>query len=140
MAVIRHVKIVRELHRAQKPRKVMPSAKPLKPPAQLAVPLHGLFRGPPKTLAGHLQRISAGISIWQEILRARLARHSDFRSRYLAEAIARELVRGEGRQRLRVPQLDTPPLPQRPPAALLLVLLPVSLGCSCLWPPNRLHQ
>jgi hypothetical protein len=67
---------------------------------------------------GQLHRIGAGLSIWRAILALRTARHSDFRQRYLVQTLALELVRDVGRQRVRKRDLNTPLIPQRPPAPL----------------------
>lgn len=109
---------VRALHRARKPRKLVVTPTVKKQTSGLTLQLGDLFRAPSKTLTGQLKRMSAGLSIWQVILNDRLARHSAFRSRYLIEALACDLVRSGGRQRLRVRELDAPAVPQGAPAPL----------------------
>lgn len=109
---------VRELHRAQKPRKLTATPTAREQAGGQPLQLGDLFRAPPKTLTGHLNRMSAGISIWQVILNDRLARHSAFRARYLLAALARDLVRSGGRQRLRKRDLHAPAVPQVAPAGL----------------------
>ena len=83
--------------------KLLPTVAPMR----LAVDLRRLTSGPPN-LSLMLARLGDGMAAWEIILRARLARQADFRGRYLADALLRELSRGSGRQRGRVRQLALP--------------------------------
>jgi hypothetical protein len=111
---------VRQLHRPKKSQKAVPQ-KSGRSVHDFRF-LQEILRSPPRSLSDQLRRIGAGISIWKSILGLRESRYSDFKARYFADALARELIRsaGAGRQRVRLRQreLHAPAVPQCAPAPL----------------------
>jgi hypothetical protein len=103
----------------QKPRrrKIEPSSgsKPSMTPGR-ADPFN-LASDTPVGLAELLRRMGDGITAWEIILHARLTRQADFRGRYLANVLVRDLLSGSGRHRLRLRHMNPPMVPQPLPAA-----------------------
>lgn len=84
----------------------------LNPRRRTAEPLVPML---PATITGMLARIGRGMSAWQLIAAARASRLGDVRARFMLRKSL--LGTNAGRRRLRLRELDLPPVPQAFPAA-----------------------
>jgi hypothetical protein len=109
---------VRQLQKPRPKRAGSEKASPKPAMAPLRINLDLRHFSMPRDLTSILARLGDGMAAWEIILNARLSRQADFRGRYLADALLRELWPRAGRQRLRLRQLNAPAVPQTLPATL----------------------